>query len=85
MNQGTGCGSKPMVPFWGRCTTHFGTYFGGDWDVHGGYGILTPWPTQRKETAGTGAVSRGARIRIELMRMSRRIEQHLWRALPMSL
>ena len=18
-----GCGSKPMVPFWGRCTTHF--------------------------------------------------------------
>ena len=24
-----GCGSKPMVPFWGRCTTHFRTYFGG--------------------------------------------------------
>ena len=20
--------------FWGRCTTHFGTYFSGDWDVH---------------------------------------------------
>ena len=29
-----GCGSKPMVPFWGRCTTHFGVYFTGDWDVH---------------------------------------------------
>ena len=21
-----GCGSKPMVPFWGRCTTHFGLF-----------------------------------------------------------
>ena len=36
-----GCGSKPMVPFWGRCTTHFRTYFSGDWNVHWGYGILT--------------------------------------------
>ena len=27
-----GRGSKPMVPFWG--TTHFRTYFSGDWDVH---------------------------------------------------
>ena len=36
-----GCGSKPMVPFLGRCTTHFRIYFSGDWDVHGGYGILT--------------------------------------------
>ena len=35
-----GCGSKPMVPFWGRCTTHVRTYFSGDWDVHWGYGIL---------------------------------------------
>ena len=34
-------GSKPMVPFWGRCTTHFRTYFSGDWDVHWRYGILT--------------------------------------------
>ena len=33
-----GCGSKPMVPLWGRCTTHFRTYFRGDWDVHWGYG-----------------------------------------------
>ena len=24
-----GCGSKPMVPFWGRCTTHFRTYLSG--------------------------------------------------------
>ena len=23
------------------CTTHFRTYFSGDWDVHWGYGILT--------------------------------------------
>ena len=30
-----------MVPFWGRCTTHFRTYFSGDWDVHWGYGLLT--------------------------------------------
>ena len=29
------------IPFWGRCTTHFKTYFSGDWDVHWGYGILT--------------------------------------------
>ena len=33
-------GQKPMVPFWGRCTAHFRTYSGGDWDVHWGYGIL---------------------------------------------
>ena len=24
-----GCGSNPMVPFWGRCTTYFRTYFSG--------------------------------------------------------
>ena len=36
-----GCGSRPMVPFWGRCTTQFRAYFSGDWDVHWGYGILT--------------------------------------------
>ena len=30
-----------MVPFWGRCPTHFRTYFSGDRDVHWGYGILT--------------------------------------------
>ena len=38
--QGTdiyGHGSKPMVPFWDRCTTHFRTYVSGDWDVHWGY------------------------------------------------
>ena len=38
-------GSKPMVPFWGRCTTHFRTYFSGDWDVHWGYNLdVDPWP-----------------------------------------
>ena len=29
------------IPFWGRCTTHFRTYFSRDWDVHWGYVILT--------------------------------------------
>ena len=28
-----------MVPFWGRCTTHFRTYFSGDWDIHWGYDL----------------------------------------------
>ena len=33
---------KPMVPLWGRCTAHFRTYFGGNWDVHWGItGVLT--------------------------------------------
>ena len=36
-----GRGSKPMVPFWGRCTTHFQFIFCGDWSVHWGYGVLT--------------------------------------------
>ena len=29
------------MPCWGWCTTHFRTYFSGDWDVHWGYVILT--------------------------------------------
>ena len=35
------------IPFWGRCTTHFRTYFSGDWDVHWGYDLATfdPWPS----------------------------------------
>ena len=37
-----GCGSKPMVPSWGRCTTHFGL-FSGDWDVHWRYGLDVHW------------------------------------------
>ena len=34
------CGSKPMVPSWGRCATHFRTYFSGwiESDVHWGPG-----------------------------------------------
>ena len=32
--------SKPMVPFWDGCTTHF-SLFSGDWDVHWGCGLLT--------------------------------------------
>ena len=30
--------SKPIVPFWGGCTTHFRTY-SGDWDVHRRYNL----------------------------------------------
>ena len=36
-----------LVPNWGRCTTHFRTYFSGDWDVHWGYDLdldFDPWP-----------------------------------------
>ena len=36
-------GSKPMVPFWGRCTTHFKVYFSGNWDVHWGRDF-DQWP-----------------------------------------
>ena len=38
-----GCGSKPMASHLGvgEFTTHFRTYFSGDWDVHWGYEILT--------------------------------------------
>ena len=32
-------GSKPMLPFWDRCTTHFRTFFSGDRDVHWGYDL----------------------------------------------
>ena len=39
--QRDGCGSRPTVPFWGRCTTHLSQDFSGDWAVHWGYGILT--------------------------------------------
>ena len=38
-----GCGSKPMVPVWGRCTTHF-SLFCWEWDVHWGYLDFGPWP-----------------------------------------
>ena len=40
-----GHGSKPMIPFRDRCTTHFRTYFSRDWDVHWGYDLgFDPWP-----------------------------------------
>ena len=42
-----GHGSKPMVPFWGRCTTHFRTYFSGDWDVHWAQGF-DPQPARSR-------------------------------------
>ena len=56
---GSGCGSKPMVPFWGRCTTHVSlVYFSRDWDVRWGYGILTHgqvgnWPLRLGRPQGS--------------------------------
>ena len=45
-----GCGSKPMVPSWGRCTTHVRTHFSGwiESDVHWGLTDLDfdPWPSR---------------------------------------
>ena len=40
LSMGHGCGSKPMGSHFGvgEFTTHFRTYFRGDWDVHWGYG-----------------------------------------------
>ena len=62
-----GCGSKPMVPFWGRCTTHFRTYFNVDWDVHWGCGLVThgqmgPFPEKKtpRLTSLTPLVGRAA-------------------------
>ena len=43
-----GCGSEPMVPFWGRCTTHVSLFFW-DWDVHWGYGIWAHAHTRRRK------------------------------------
>ena len=37
----------------GEFTAHFRTYSSGDWDVHRGYGILTPWPFPRRELSPT--------------------------------
>ena len=42
-----GCGSKPMVPFWGRCTTHFTLFqwgLGCSLEVRG----LDSWPGASK-------------------------------------
>ena len=40
---GCGCQNRFGIPFWlvGDFTTHFRTYFSGDWDVYWAYGILT--------------------------------------------
>ena len=38
-----GHGTKPMVPFWDRCTTHVRTYFIGDWAILGHpWGLAKP-------------------------------------------
>ena len=39
------------IPFWGRCTTHFRTYFRGAWDVHWG---LTGISTHGQQLCGLG-------------------------------
>ena len=51
-----GCGSKPTVPFWGSCTTHFGPFlvggtgsnlpgtWGGHQFLHGPTGGMKWWP-----------------------------------------
>ena len=45
VNSGRRSWSNPMVPFWGRYTTHFSRDFSGDWDVHWGYDLdFDPWP-----------------------------------------
>ena len=39
------------IPFWGRCTTHFRTYFSGAWDVHWGYDLgFHPWQHLTQES-----------------------------------
>ena len=52
----SGCGLEPMVPFRGRCTTHF-SLFQWDWDVHWGYDMdLTHGPcgsTNSQRVEGT--------------------------------
>ena len=44
-----GCGSKPMVPFWRRCTTHFSPFCCG-LGCSLGVRAFDPWPCSRKET-----------------------------------
>ena len=52
---------KPMVPFWGRCTTHCRTYFSGDWDVHWGYDLdFDPWPICETGKVRANHTSNGA-------------------------
>ena len=38
------------IPFWGRCTTHFRTYFSGDWDVHWGCDLDLTLPMKQNQT-----------------------------------
>ena len=47
-----------MVPFWASCTTHFSTYFSGDWDVHSRYDLdFDPWPNGLRTPNGLPAGS----------------------------
>ena len=45
------------IPFWGRCTSHFRTYFSGDWDIHCGYGLLTHGTSQGAKRRANPVVS----------------------------
>ena len=40
------------IPFWlvGEFTTHFRTYFNGDWDAHWGYDLdFDSWPNDKRQ------------------------------------
>ena len=56
-----------MVPFWGRRTTHFRTYFSGDWDVRWGYDVdFDSWPNKSKQVPLHVSASAGLE-RVELV------------------
>ena len=58
-----GCGSKPMVPFWGRCTTHVRTYFSG-WIGSRSLGLtdldFEPWPYPCQDSPWRGLEVKGS-------------------------
>ena len=70
--QSNGHGSKRVVAFWGRCTTHFGLYFSGDWDVHYGYRVLTHGQMERSQLQrGVGVPARCVSRRLHLLQSSK--------------
>ena len=72
------------IPFWGRCTIHFRTYFSGDWDVHWGYDLdLDPQPCflvaglswGMREAGGASAGARTRRVHPSRAQRSARSEK----------
>ena len=53
----SGCGSKPMVPFWGRCSTHFSLFWWG-LGCSLGYGILTRGQVTQTKHQGNFGICR---------------------------